>query len=142
VQSPHRPTEDVEVAARALAMLMIFQTLCAAALLAEGVRSRIAPDSKSFSSRILGGELGKRQISTPPVVNGTASTDEWQIGQAVRTSSGLIVGHSASNRPDVSEYLGIPFAKAPVGSLRFAPPEPFTHPGTLQADAYVSPAFK
>lgn len=41
----------------------------------------------------------------------------------VRTSSGLVTGHSAPNVTGVWEFLGIPYAQPPVGDLRFAPPK-------------------
>jgi hypothetical protein len=44
---------------------------------------------------------------------------------SVKTSNGLVVGHRASNRTHVFEYIGIPFAQPPVDSLRFAPPEKY-----------------
>ncbi|KAF4921581.1 Para-nitrobenzyl esterase [Colletotrichum viniferum] len=40
----------------------------------------------------------------------------------VDTTNGPITGHLASNASAVIEYLGIPYAKPPVGDLRFAPP--------------------
>lgn len=43
----------------------------------------------------------------------------------VDTQSGPITGHLADNSPCVVEYLGIPYAKPPVGDLRFAAPEKF-----------------
>ncbi|TQV96670.1 hypothetical protein V2A60_002945 [Cordyceps javanica] len=43
----------------------------------------------------------------------------------VNTTNGPVTGHPASNSQSVIEYLGIPYAKPPVGDLRFAPPEPF-----------------
>ncbi|KAH7155980.1 Alpha/Beta hydrolase protein [Dactylonectria macrodidyma] len=43
----------------------------------------------------------------------------------VDSSSGPITGHIADNSKCVVEYLGIPYAKPPVGNLRFAPPQKF-----------------
>jgi para-nitrobenzyl esterase len=43
--------------------------------------------------------------------------------EAVRTSAGLLAG-TAGSRPGVRMFLGIPYAAAPVGSLRWAPPQP------------------
>ena len=42
----------------------------------------------------------------------------------VGTSNGPVTGHPAPNSACVIEYLGVPYAKPPVGDLRFAPPEP------------------
>lgn len=48
------------------------------------------------------------------------------------TTSGLIVGHAAPNRSEVSEFLGIRYAEPPVGDLRFAPPQRYrAPPGTV-----------
>jgi hypothetical protein len=66
----------------------------------------------------------------------------WTVGQAVNTSSGTIVGHPATNRTSVSEYLGIPFAQPPVGNLRFAAPVPFQGNGSsIIAAKYVSSQY-
>lgn len=43
--------------------------------------------------------------------------------QYVHTQNGVVKGHNAVNRSTVFEYLGLPYAKAPVGNLRFAPPQ-------------------
>ncbi|KFY93000.1 hypothetical protein V498_04617 [Pseudogymnoascus sp. VKM F-4517 (FW-2822)] len=40
----------------------------------------------------------------------------------VTTSRGRITGHKAPEVEGVYEFLGVPFAKPPVGELRFAPP--------------------
>ncbi|KAF2674205.1 alpha/beta-hydrolase [Microthyrium microscopicum] len=61
---------------------------------------------------------------------------QWTVGQSVKTTSGTIVGHAATKRKAVSEYLGIPFAKPPVGDLRFAAPQAFTSDGTVVASKY------
>lgn len=55
---------------------------------------------------------------------GAAAQTNWTIGQTVQTSSGSVQGHAAPLKANVSEYLGIPFAQPPVGTLRFAPPTP------------------
>ena len=62
----------------------------------------------------------------------------FSIGRGVKTSSGYVIGQSALLEPDVSEYLGIPFAKPPLGDLRFAAPQPLTDSGTINATAFVS----
>jgi hypothetical protein len=49
----------------------------------------------------------------------------------VPTSTGEVIGHPASSRPAVMEFLGIPFARAPVGDLRFAPPVGFENKGAI-----------
>jgi hypothetical protein len=56
--------------------------------------------------------------------------------------NGPIQGHRASNASDVYEYLGIPFAKPPVDSLRFAAPQKWSNPAdcpsVFVADKFVS----
>ncbi|WYZ44121.1 hypothetical protein EsH8_VII_000557 [Colletotrichum jinshuiense] len=60
----------------------------------------------------------------------------WTVGQAIETSSGRIIGHAASNATEVSEYLGIPFAQPPVGSLRFQPPVQYKGTSIINAAAF------
>jgi cholinesterase len=69
-----------------------------------------------------------------------SEAESWTPGQEVKTQSGLIKGHVATwpTNSDVSEYLGIPYAKVPVGPLRFAPPELNMSNVTFVADQYVS----
>lgn len=62
---------------------------------------------------------------------------EKHVGASVRTSSGMIEGHSAPRRPAVSEYLGIPYASPPIGDLRFAPPVTYHSDEIVHAAAYV-----
>ncbi|CAG8972004.1 hypothetical protein HYALB_00008289 [Hymenoscyphus albidus] len=50
----------------------------------------------------------------------------WTVGQEVPTTSGMVAGHAAPDVPEVSEYLGIPYAMPPVGSLRWQPPVAFS----------------
>ncbi|KAJ7226988.1 cholinesterase precursor [Mycena pura] len=55
----------------------------------------------------------------------------------VSTTSGEIIGHPASKRTAVTEYLGIPFAREPVGELRFAPPLLSEKIGVINATEFV-----
>jgi hypothetical protein len=66
------------------------------------------------------------------------SQSRWVVGQGVNTTSGFVIGHAASNRTGVSEYLGIRFAQAPVGSLRWAAPVRYKGIGTINATEFVS----
>jgi para-nitrobenzyl esterase len=50
----------------------------------------------------------------------------------VTTNSGKIAGTRLDS--GVKAYLGIPYAKAPTGALRWAPPEPNRWPGVWNAD--------
>lgn len=59
------------------------------------------------------------------------------VGATIDTSSGAVTGHAARNRTQVSEYLGIPYAQPPLGSLRFAEPQTFSSPSPLDASSYV-----
>ncbi|POS86159.1 hypothetical protein EPUL_002597 [Erysiphe pulchra] len=60
---------------------------------------------------------------------------DWRVGQTVSTSSGPVTGHDAGN-DKVSEYLGIPYAKPPVGDLRFAAPQKFEGNAPINATKY------
>lgn len=60
----------------------------------------------------------------------------FEVGQQVSTTSGIIQGHAAANRSEVSEYLGIPFAQSPIGDLRFAAPEPYQSNRSIDASSY------
>ncbi|KAJ5305979.1 hypothetical protein N7508_004994 [Penicillium antarcticum] len=64
-----------------------------------------------------------------------SSHPKEHVGASVRTSSGLIKGHPAPYRPEVSEYLGIPYASPPTGDLRFAPPVAFASEDTIEASS-------
>ncbi|KAF5879482.1 putative carboxylesterase protein [Botrytis fragariae] len=66
----------------------------------------------------------------------------WTVGQTVQTSSGPVDGHPSLNNSQVSEYLGIPFAKPPVGDLRFAAPVAYNGTTTINGTnfGYTCPA--
>jgi len=69
-------------------------------------------------------------VATSLFVSGTAGL--VVLENQVKTTSGTIVGHQASNRTSVTEFLGIRYGQAPVGNLRFAPPQRYVAPaGTL-----------
>lgn len=55
----------------------------------------------------------------------------------VTTASGIVEGQIASDTDGVSEYLGIPYARPPVGRLRWAPPERFSGSSIIKATAFV-----
>jgi hypothetical protein len=61
----------------------------------------------------------------------------FTVGQIVETSSGAVAGHAATNYSEVSEYLGIPYAQAPVGDLRFAAPVKYTGSSMLNGSVLV-----
>jgi hypothetical protein len=64
----------------------------------------------------------------------------WKVGQAVKTTGGLIVGHAANTmkgHDQVSEYLGIRYAEPVVGARRWLAPQPYKRNGTLKADKFV-----
>lgn len=68
-------------------------------------------------------------------VLGSRST--WTIGQSVNTTSGIIIGHTAPNKTNISEYLGIPYAQAATGNLRFAPPVAYNNKALFNATKFV-----
>jgi hypothetical protein len=73
-----------------------------------------------------------------PLAWASSKQDDCIIGEVVETSSGPVIGHAAPDYPEVSEYLGIPFAQAPVGNLRFAAPVKYAGSSMINASAYVS----
>ena len=73
-----------------------------------------------------------------PALNPVTSC-QASVGAPVNTTIGLIQGAASDLRPEVSKYLGIPFARPPIGNLRFAPPVAVqSHQGRLNATSFVS----
>jgi hypothetical protein len=66
---------------------------------------------------------------------------DWIVGQTVHTSSGYVAGQAALEAEQVSQYLGIPYAQPPIGSLRFQPPTRFNGSSIINATAFVSCIF-
>lgn len=72
-----------------------------------------------------------------PLIVNSLSHSGCNIGSDVETSSGTIKGHPSAWKSKVSEYLGIPFAKPPIGELRWAPPQRFEGKGIIDAKQFV-----
>jgi carboxylesterase type B len=54
----------------------------------------------------------------------------------VETTSGTLHGFINSTAPGTRQWLGIPYAEPPIGSLRFQPPKRFTRAGQLTTQAF------
>jgi hypothetical protein len=73
---------------------------------------------------------------------GCPTTHAFNVGGHVDTTSGPVQGKASALRHEVSEYLGIPYAKPPVGDLRFAAPVAVNRSTTpLNATAYVGVSY-
>jgi len=59
-------------------------------------------------------------INGSPVVQRTSD----HTSLVVQTRSGKVHGKIDVSNPNVRQFLGIPYAKPPLGQLRFAPPQP------------------
>ncbi|KAF2707420.1 cholinesterase precursor [Pleomassaria siparia CBS 279.74] len=68
------------------------------------------------------------QVAVVISIFASASSSLAGSSTPVVTTSGSIIGHRASNRTGVTEFLGIRYGQAPVGSLRFAPPQRYIAP--------------
>ncbi len=65
-----------------------------------------------------------------------------QIAAPVRVESGLLSGVSGSD-PSVRVYKGVPFARPPIGELRWRPPQPTAHwDGVRKADRFGPSAMQ
>jgi Carboxylesterase family len=61
-----------------------------------------------------------------------------EAASGILTTSGIIIGHAATNRTGVAEYLGIPYAASTNGSQRWLPPQRFNSTTKFNASTYVS----
>ncbi|KAK4991545.1 hypothetical protein LTR50_001739 [Elasticomyces elasticus] len=74
-----------------------------------------------------------------PISAFVSSVACWGVhsdGLTIQTTSGLVRGFINETAPNVRQFLGIPYAEPPVGQLRFAPPKPKQHGGSLDATAF------
>ena len=61
----------------------------------------------------------------------------------VKTTSGTFTGFTNASLPSVSQWLGIPYGRPPLGPLRFMPPQPSINHGTnLSATSYKPICFQ
>jgi cholinesterase len=67
---------------------------------------------------------------------GIVYSQTFSIGRTVNTTTGSITGHAADWKPEVSEYLGIPYAEPPIGNLRFAAPKPLKSSKSITATKF------
>jgi hypothetical protein len=77
-------------------------------------------------------------LAAPLAAASVCRPPRWTVGQTVQTTSGPVEGHAASVASGVSEYLGIPYAQPPVGSLRFQPPVRYSAASKIDGKSFVS----
>jgi carboxylesterase type B len=66
----------------------------------------------------------------------SAALASYQVGGPVSTTSGTVTGIPGKNAPEVSAYLGIPFAYPPVGARRWLAPERFKAGAPINATKF------
>lgn len=87
-----------------------------------------------ISLALLQVQAGAQQISLQAPVR--ESNQNGEIGQIVETASGRVQGHASRSVEGVEEFLGIRYAKAPVGELRFA--KPVEYRGSDEGEVFVA----
>jgi carboxylesterase type B len=58
--------------------------------------------------------------------------------QSVRTSGGTMIGKASSSVPTVSQWLGVPFAQAPLRANRWLKPQTLNSTKELRADTQAA----
>src|SRR5438093_13301991 len=82
-------------------------------------------------------------IVTPPATaqRGMAQADQGQLKEPIQVTGGLITGTPTIQWvPGVRLYRGIPYAAAPVGDLRWQPPQPVVPWTGVKAADHFQPA--
>ena len=80
-------------------------------------------------------------LLTPPV--NAAHGPHPDKGLTVKTTSGTYTGLiNSTTAPDVNQWVGIPYARPPLGSRRFMPPEKAPNYGHADAKAYKPACFQ
>jgi cholinesterase len=75
-------------------------------------------------------------VAAEPAAEFSKPEIAWTVGQRVQAAGAVIHGQASKWQPEVSEYLGIPFAQPPIGDLRFAAPKPIQINGTFVAHKF------
>lgn len=82
---------------------------------------------------------GQGKAATVSTLSTGVSTGSQGDGLSVETTSGVVSGFVNASYPDVRQFLGIPFAEAPTGALRFEPPKARVAPPHTQVKATAPP---
>ncbi|KAJ5714725.1 Carboxylesterase type B [Penicillium malachiteum] len=78
-------------------------------------------------------------VTIPPTLSNPcpgSNCSNNPASNSVKTTNGQIIGHPGPRFPDVNEFLGVPYASAPIGDLRFAAPVNLHSSKTVVANHY------